>query len=144
MRCFLNNHILVTHQIWMRSFLNHHILIKESHTNEESNNHTPWITNDDCSIITNFDPYRRQQWCHSSWKVSFSNSPKIIQFAFSFELWNYIKYFPNILQNKGFTNSITGSTRPSFVQSACSVTLLLNFWAWTILLVPLAFPISLA
>ena len=90
----------------------------------------------------NFAPYRRTQWCHSSLKVPFNNCPKIIQFAFPFELWKYIKYFQIIFLNKKLTNSITGSARPSFVQLACSVPLLHNFLAWTILLVPRAFPVS--
>ena len=115
-------------------FLNTHILIKQSNTTEDSNIHTPWITNDDSSIITNFAPYRQPQWRHSSWKIPFNNSPKIIQFASPFELWNHIKYSQIILPNKGLTNSITGSARPSFVQSSYSVLLLLNFWTWTILL----------
>ena len=45
------------------------------------------------SIITDFVAYRRPLWCHSSWKILFNNSHRIIQFTFPFELWNCFKYF---------------------------------------------------
>ena len=68
------------------------LLKQQSNTNQYSNNHIQWIPNDDCLIITNFAPYRRPQRCHSC-KSPINNLTRIIQFAFPFELWNYIKYF---------------------------------------------------
>ena len=80
----------------MRRFLNNHIVIKQSNTTEESN-HTPYITNYDSSIIANFAPYQLPQWCLSSWKVPWRIPLEIIQFAFPFELWIYLKYFHKLV-----------------------------------------------
>ena len=79
------------------------------------------------SCVQGFMPFTVMPFVLES---SLNNSPIIILFAFPFELWNTIKYFHIILPNKGLTNSITGSARSSFVQSACSIHLLLHFWAW--------------